>query len=341
MAERFTLTGSREGGPAPVTEPPKTTARLRPEPAGTCAPPPPAATRPAGFAGTLAGGLLLTTRPRQWVKNLLVAAAPAAAGQLASPHTVARLALVFALFTAAASAVYLLNDARDAESDRAHPDKCRRPVAAGTVPAPLAYTLGAALALATTTLAALLCNAATAALLAGYVLMQIAYCLLLKRILVVDLAVVTAGFVMRAMAGGLALDIPLSRWFLLTAGFGALFMVAAKRYSEAVLMGEGEGDTRALLRDYSVGYLRFVWQLAAGVAVLAYCLWALEADGGQEGSLWRQLSMVPLILAVLRYAVFADRGHAGSPEDVLLRDRPLAVTALIWALLYGLSVAGL
>lgn len=343
MAERFTLTGTPAGGQAPARtrtgEPPRV-----PEAAAG----PPAPTRPApgpGFAGTLAGGLLLTVRPRQWVKNLLVVAAPAAAGQLASWHTVLRLGLVFVLFTAAASAVYLLNDARDVEADRAHPDKCRRPVAAGTVPVPLAYALGAALAVAATTAAALLCNPATATLLAGYVVMQIAYCLLLKRILVVDLAVVTAGFVMRAMSGGLALEIPLSRWFLITAGFGALFMVAGKRYSEAVLMGEGEGGTRALLRDYSVGYLRFVWQLAAGVAVLAYCLWALEADGGGHagaaGALWRQLSMVPLILAVLRYAVFADRGAAGSPEDVLLRDRPLAVTALCWGLLYGLSVAGL
>ncbi|MFG3259248.1 decaprenyl-phosphate phosphoribosyltransferase [Streptomyces sp. NPDC048172] len=294
-----------------------------------------------GGGGSLAGGLLRTARPRQWVKNVLVVAAPAAAGELASPHTLRQLVLVFVLFTAAASAVYFLNDARDAAADRAHPEKCRRPVAAGIVPVPVAYAMGTLLALASTGLAALLCNRATAALLAAYVVMQIAYCLLLKHVLVVDLAVVTAGFVVRAMSGGLALDIRLSRWFLITAGFGALFIVAAKRYSEALLMGEGEGETRALLREYTVGYLRFVWQLAAGVAVLGYCLWALEGGTGDGTSLWRQLSMVPLILAVLRYAVFADRGGAGAPEDVILRDRPLAVIGLCWGLLYGLSVAGL
>ncbi|MGI5352731.1 decaprenyl-phosphate phosphoribosyltransferase [Streptomyces sp. CA-250714] len=333
MAERSTLTGpSGRGQPDPATGP---------HPLAPPSPPAPAPGRPPGFAGSLPGGLLLTVRPRQWVKNLLVVAAPAAAGQLAAVQTVLELALLFVLFTAAASAVYLLNDARDAEADRAHPDKCRRPVAAGTVPVPLAYTLGSLLALVSTAAAALLCNAATAALLAAYLLMQIAYCLRLKRVLVVDLAVVTAGFVMRAMSGGLALGIPLSRWFLITAGFGALFMVAGKRYSEALLMGEGKGGTRALLREYTVGYLRFVWQLAAGAAVLAYCLWALGTDAGVDASLCRQLSMVPMILAVLRYAVFIDRGTAGSPEDVLLRDRPLAVTAVCWGLLYGLSVAGL
>ncbi|GAA2636286.1 decaprenyl-phosphate phosphoribosyltransferase [Streptomyces axinellae] len=329
MAERTTLVHAPGGD--------------EPAPAAPGAPSPPAAARPAGRAGAArrcAYGLLLTARPRQWVKNVLVAAAPAAAGQLDSFAVAVRLALVFALFTTAASAVYLLNDARDAEADRAHPDKCRRPVAAGTVPVGLAYAVGGVLAPVSAVAAALCCNAATAVLLAGYVAMQIAYCLVLKRILVIDLAVVTAGFVMRAMCGGLALGIPLSRWFLITAGFGALFMVAAKRYSEALLVGEGEGETRALLREYTVSYLRFVWQLAAGAAVLAYCLWALESDGG-GGSLWRQLSMVPLLLAVLRYAVFADRGAAGSPEDVLLRDRPLAVTGLCWGLLYGLSVAAL
>jgi decaprenyl-phosphate phosphoribosyltransferase len=161
--------------------------------------------------------------------------------------------------------------------------------------------------------------------------------------LVVDLVIVTTGFLMRAMAGGLALDITLSRWFLITSGFGALFMVAAKRYSELVLMSGQDGElgaSRALLGSYTVGYLRFVWQLAAGVAILGYCLWALESGSSAHGLLpWRQLSMVPFTLSILRYAVFADAGTAGEPEDVVLRDRPLLVIALAWGLLYVLAVA--
>ncbi|KUJ67063.1 phosphoribose diphosphate--decaprenyl-phosphate phosphoribosyltransferase [Streptomyces albus subsp. albus] len=309
--------------------------------------PPPAGRSDSG-AGVLRG-LLRTARPRQWVKNLLVVAAPAAAGQLASVSVAARLAVVFALFTAAASAVYLVNDAQDVAADRAHPAKCRRPVASGQVPVPVAYAVGAALAVLAPAGAVLCCNPATAALLAAYVGMQLAYCVSLKHVLVVDLVVVTTGFLLRAMIGGVALGIPLSRWFLITTGFGALFMVAAKRYSEAVLMtqragrGRRTGDSRALLREYTLGYLRFVWQLAAGVAVLAYCLWALETGTGAGPGLlpWRQLSMIPFILAVLRYAVFADRGTAGAPEDVVLYDRPLAVIALTWVGLYGMAVAGL
>ncbi|MCF3122143.1 decaprenyl-phosphate phosphoribosyltransferase [Streptomyces arenae] len=289
-------------------------------------------------------GLLKTARPRQWVKNILVVAAPAAAGELFSRHALTQVAIVFALFTAAASAVYLINDARDADADRAHPTKCRRPVAAGQVPVPVAYATGGVLAVLAPVAAAVLCNPLTAALLTAYVGMQLAYCVSLKHVLVVDLTIVTTGFLMRAMIGGLALEIPLSRWFLITTGFGALFMVSAKRYSEAVQMSassEKLGATRALLTEYTTGYLRFVWQLAAGVAVLAYCLWAMEEGGTANGSLlpWRQLSMVAFILAILRYAVFADRGTAGEPEDVVLRDRALAVIGLVWLAMYGLAVA--
>ncbi|MFJ4976003.1 decaprenyl-phosphate phosphoribosyltransferase [Streptomyces coeruleorubidus] len=291
--------------------------------------------------GGLLAGLLRTARPRQWVKNVLVVAAPAAAGELFSRHALTQLALVFVLFTACAAAVYLVNDARDAEADRAHPVKRHRPVAAGQVPVPVAYAVGACLGLLAPVAAAWLCSPAVAALLTAYLGMQLAYCVSLKHVLVVDLAVVTTGFLMRAMIGGLALGIPLSRWFLITTGFGALFMVSAKRYSEAVQMAGKAGATRALLTEYTTGYLRFVWQLAAGVAVLGYCLWAMEEGGVPHTSVlpWRQLSMVAFILAVLRYAVFADRGTAGEPEDVVLRDRALALIGLVWVAMYGLAVA--
>ncbi|MFH9587719.1 decaprenyl-phosphate phosphoribosyltransferase [Streptomyces luteogriseus] len=291
--------------------------------------------------GGLPGGLLRTARPKQWVKNVLVVAAPAAAGELFSRHALIQLALVFVLFTACAAAVYLVNDARDADADRAHPVKRHRPVAAGQVPVPVAYAVGGCLGVLAPAAAAWLCGPAVAALLTAYLAMQLAYCISLKHVLVVDLAVVTTGFLMRAMIGGLALGIPLSRWFLITTGFGALFMVSAKRYSEAVQMAGKAGATRALLTEYTTGYLRFVWQLAAGVAVLGYCLWAMEEGGVPHTSVlpWRQLSMVAFILAILRYAVFADRGTAGEPEDVVLRDRALALIGVAWMAMYGLAVA--
>jgi decaprenyl-phosphate phosphoribosyltransferase len=286
-------------------------------------------------------GLFWAARPRQWVKNVLVVAAPAAAGELFSRHALTQVALCFVLFTACAAAVYLINDARDADADRAHPVKRHRPIAAGQVPVQVAYAVGGALAVVAPAAAVALCSPPTSALLIAYLGMQLAYCVSLKHVLVVDLVVVTTGFLMRAMIGGVALGIPLSRWFLITTSFGALFMVAAKRYSEAVQMAGKSGATRALLTEYTTGYLRFVWQLAAGVAVLGYCLWALEEGGlPHTGVLpWRQLSMVAFILAILRYAVFADRGTAGEPEDVVLRDRPLALIGGAWLGMYALEVA--
>ncbi|MFJ9022720.1 decaprenyl-phosphate phosphoribosyltransferase [Streptomyces sp. NPDC102259] len=302
---------------------------------------PPAPRPPSDRPGTLVGGLLRTTRPKQWVKNILVVAAPAAAGRLFSLHALGQLALVFALFTACAAAVYLINDARDADADRAHPTKRHRPIAAGQVPVPVAYGVAGALAVLAPAAAASVTTPAVAGLLIAYLGMQLAYCVSLKHVLVVDLVVVTTGFLMRAMAGGLALGIPLSRWFLITTGFGALFMVSAKRYSEAVQLAGTAGATRVLLTEYTTGYLRFVWQLAAGVAVLGYCLWALEEGGVPHTSVlpWRQLSVVAFILAVLRYAVFADRGTAGEPEEVVLGDRALALIGLAWLAMYGLAVA--
>ncbi|MFJ5208238.1 decaprenyl-phosphate phosphoribosyltransferase [Streptomyces nigra] len=328
MPEAGPLTSAARAGDATLHEQRRAAPRTEP-PAGGRGP------------GVMAKGLLRTARPKQWVKNVLVVAAPAAAGRLFSAHALTQLALVFALFTACAAAVYLVNDARDAEADRAHPTKRHRPVAAGQVPVPVAYAVGGLLAVLAPALAAWLTAPAVAALLVAYLAMQLAYCVRLKHVLVVDLVIVTTGFLMRAVAGGLALGIPLSRWFLITTGFGALFMVAAKRYSEAVQMAGKAGATRALLTEYTPGYLRFVWQLAAGVAVLGYCLWALEEGGVPHTSVlpWRQLSMVAFVLAILRYAVFADRGTAGEPEEVVLRDRALAVIGAVWMTMYALAVA--
>jgi len=319
-------------------------------PASQAADPSPAErrVRPPG----LLGGLVRTARPRQWVKNLLVLAAPAAAGALGSRTVLERLAVVLALFTCASAATYLLNDVLDAEADRAHPDKRRRPVASGRVPVPAACVTAAVLASTATVGSLLLCTWGTSLVIGIYLVIQVAYCARLKHILVVDLAVVASGFLLRALVGGLAVGIPISRWFLITAGFGALFLVSAKRYSELVLMERHGGASRQLLSSYTPGYLRFVWQLSAGAALFGYCLWALGdvtagagpsvGAGPRQGVLpWRELSVIPFVLGLLRCAVFADRGTAGAPEEVLLRDRSLMVIGLLWAVLYGCAVVRL
>lgn len=281
-------------------------------------------------------------RPRQWIKNLLVFAAPAAAGVLDQADHLWRTALLFAAFCLAASGTYCLNDAADAEADRAHPRKRLRPVAAGEISPRAAALLGAALLLAGVGLAALSRGWATTGIVALYVAITTVYTFWLKHQAVLDIVAVASGFVVRAVAGVVGTDLPLSDWYLIVASFGSLFLVAGKRSTELNL-GDGAGEHRKSLVAYSPPFLLFVRAVSAGITLLAYCLWAFEraelADGGFP---WFQLSIVPFTTAILRYAlVHSMEEHAG-PEDIVLGDRTLLAVGAVWAvtMAFGVYVAG-
>jgi decaprenyl-phosphate phosphoribosyltransferase len=141
---------------------------------------------------------------------------------------------------------------------------------------------------------------------------------------------VASGFLIRAVAGGAAANIPLSQWFLLCAGFGSLFMVAGKRYSEHVLAERTGAKIRRSLERYSASYLRFVWTLSATVVIMTYGQWAFEIRAAHHNSMWSVISIVPFVVAVLRYAVDVDGGNGGEPEEIALGDRVLQVLAVLW-----------
>ncbi|MDT0268599.1 decaprenyl-phosphate phosphoribosyltransferase [Streptomyces sp. DSM 44915] len=284
---------------------------------------------PAG-PGAAAAGLLRAVRPRQWTKNVLVLAAPFAAGELLDAATAARLAVAFVAFSLAASGIYLVNDAKDVEADRAHPTKRNRPIAAGVVPVNLALTAAALLLTGALTLAAL-ARWELAALLGTYVAIQLAYCLWLKHQPVIDICCVASGFLLRAIAGGVATGIPLSQWFLLVAGFGSLFMVTGKRYAERMLAERTDTAFRRSLDAYSASYLRFVWALSATVLITTYSMWAFEIREAEHSPIWPLVSIAPFVMAVLRYAMDVDRGQAGEPDEVVLGDRMLQALAVCWA----------
>lgn len=294
-----------------------------------------AAPAQARVVRTLPVTALVAVRPRQWVKNLLVLAAPLAAGQVGNPLAVPPILAAFALFCAAASGVYLFNDVCDVEQDRRHPVKCSRPIAAGDLSPQLALALSAVLLLVAVG-GAFAIAPRLGAVIVVYVAVQICYALWLKHELVLDLACVASGFLLRAIAGGAATGIALSEWFLLVAAFGSLFMVAGKRYSEIRSIGSDAG-TRPSLQAYSATYLRFVWTLAAGVTVTAYSLWALEDQGPNELP-WQSMSIVPFVLALLRYALDIDRGVADAPEDIVLGDRVLQALGAAWFVLVVIGV---
>jgi decaprenyl-phosphate phosphoribosyltransferase len=281
-------------------------------------------------SGGIVGGVVRTMRPRQWVKNLLVFAAPVAAGEILQLDVLRATLLAFLLFCLAASGVYLINDVRDVAEDRRHPRKRFRPVAAGIVPPAVAVVVGVLLLGASLAGAVLLATPALAGVLGAYIGISLAYSFFLKDQPVIDLAVVASGFLLRGVAGGAAAGIALSQWFLLVAAFGALFMVAGKRYAEVVALGEGAG-TRRLLGAYSASYLRFVWSLSAGVACTTYSLWAFELRRAHHGFPWETISIAPFVLALLRYAVDVDRGEAGAPEEIVLKDKVLLLMGAVWA----------
>lgn len=315
----------RSGGPTPAP-----VGRADQDPQG-----PSSGTGPVSRTAALRG-LVRTARPRQWVKNVLVLAAPLAGRRLGEPSVLVDVALAFVAFCLAASAVYLLNDAIDVEADRAHPTKRARPIAAGIVSVRAAYAASAVLGVASLVVAAFTAPALVV-LMAVYLVVQVGYCVRLKHEPVLDIAIVASGFLLRSMAGGVASGIAISQWFLLVTAFGSLFMVAGKRYSEKRLAAAGGGATRASLRRYTETYLRFVWSLAAAVMITAYSLWAFEIDQS-SASPFTTVSIVPFVLAVLRYAVDVDGGEAGAPEDIALGDRVLQVIAAGWVVCFALGV---
>lgn len=284
----------------------------------------------------LADGIVKALRPRQWVKNVLVLAAPLAAGSVTDPDVLLSVALAFVVFCFAASGVYLVNDALDVEADRAHPTKRFRPIAAGVLPVNIAY----AMAVVTFALAiglSFLANWKLALVIGVYIVIQLAYCFGLKHQAVLDICIVSSGFLLRAIAGGVAASIPLSQWFLLIMAFGSLFMAAGKRYAELQLAERTGAKIRKSLENYTTTYLRFVWTLSATAVVICYGLWAFQEDAGTDAN-WFAISMIPFTIAILRYAVDVDGGEAGEPEEIALGDRVLQLLAIAWIGVVGVAV---
>lgn len=287
--------------------------------------------------------LVAAVRPRQWLKNVLVFAAPLAAGSLFERSVIVPTLGAFIAFCLISSSTYLINDIRDIADDRNHPTKCNRPIAAGDLKPSVAAICSVALALAALALSWWI-RPDLAGVVAVYFVFTLSYSLFLKHEPVIELALLAMGFLLRAIAGGVASNLPISQWFLIVAGFGSLFMAAGKRFSELDRALSASADVgapkRRSLDGYSLGYLRFVWGVAAAITIVAYCLWAFEVGQAPSTLPWAQWSVLPFVLAILRYGVVIDRGQAEAPEDAVLHDKALVVIGGIWLVLFGLGALG-
>ena len=279
-----------------------------------------------------------TARPKQWLKNVLVFAAPGAAGVLDEPGNLGLTLLAFVSFSLAASGIYVWNDLLDVEADRRHPTKSTRPIAAGELSIRAARVAGVVLPIAALGVAALTGRWQTVAVVGTYIVITVAYTVSLKHVPVVDVVTVAAGFVLRAAAGAVAVDVPMSRWFVMCITFGSLFIVVGKRYAELNEVGEA-ARTRATLEVYSIGYLRMLLSVSLAGVLISYCVWAFETSAASTSD-WPfyELSIVPMLMALLRYLLVLDEGEGSAPEEVFTSDRLLLLLGLCWIVIYGLAV---
>lgn len=282
--------------------------------------------------------LVRQARPTQWSKNLLVFAAPGALGVLNQWEPLWKSGVVFVAFCLVASGTYFWNDINDVAQDRLHPKKKFRPIAAGEIPLGVAKIIGSVLLVVGPLLATAI--RPQAGLVVGfYAVLTIGYSTRLKHIPLLDLAIVSSGFVLRAMAGAVGTTTPMSNWFILCVTFGSFFIVSGKRFAELLEFGETAKDTRTSLKSYTLDFLRQLLVISCTATVLSYCLWAFEnATSNNEILPLHGVSIVPMVLALLRYLMVLEKGGGGAPEEVFFRDRTIQVYGLMWVVIYGLAV---
>ena len=283
--------------------------------------------------------MIVTVRPRQWIKNVLLIAAAGAAGALSRDDVPVRVGLAFVAFCMLASGIYAINDVRDRHEDRLHPRKRYRPVAAGDIEPGTAVVLGCGLMIG----GVVLCAAVRPLLLAvgaGYLALTLSYTMVWRHIVVLDIFAIAGGFVLRAVAGGVAAPVALSRWFLLVVTCAAVLVAAGKRLSELRRTEAGGRQAvgrRRVLKLYTVTRLRVIMAASAAGAVFAYCVWALQLPD-IEGVPWRPLTIIPFAICLLRYGTLVRAGRGEAPEELLLADRLLLVAGGAWLVLFALSV---
>jgi len=282
-------------------------------------------------------GLIRTGRPRQWSKNALVFAAAFAASSLRDSSTLGRVSIMTVAFCLVASGTYFLNDAADAVADRLHPSKRHRPVAAGVVPVPGARVVGVMLMAGGLGLATKV-NATSTAVLGIYAVLTITYSMWLKEFPVIDIVAVASGFLLRAIGGAAAAEVPVSGPFLLLSSFGALFLVVGKREGERLALGEGAVAHRASLAAYTTAFTAQLLSLALTATVLSYASWAFETDAGEPGIPWVALSVVPFVIAMLRATQLVLSGKGADPEELFLHDRMILLAGSSTVMLLAIAL---
>lgn len=285
--------------------------------------------------------IIRALRVYQWTKNLLVFAALVFAHQAAVPGQAVRSLLAFAAFCAASSVMYLFNDLVDIEHDRVHPEKCKRPLASGAVSIPLAIAIMVFLTALAGGLSMML-GRGFLAILVGYIVLTTAYTLQLKHVVIVDVLVVALGFVIRAIAGAIALRVTFSHWLVVCTLFLALFLAISKRRHEMHFLSVDATQHREVLGHYSLGYLDSLNMIVAGATLITYTIYTCSDEVVKRlGTDELYMTLPFVVYGLFRYMYLVQNElDGGDPSGTLLKDRPLTVTVGLWgltcvAIIYG------
>ena len=278
---------------------------------------------------------LKAVRPEQWLKNGFVLSPLVFSGKALIWDAQWRALVAFAAFCAVASAVYLMNDVLDQQADRLHPRKANRPIASGLISARSALTVAALLG-AVGLAAGAVAGFKVAGVLLAYLALNVLYGTWLKNIVIVDVFAIAAFFIMRLLAGAVAVGVKPSIWLLLCGGLLALFLGFAKRRHELVLLGGGSPTHRAVLADYSTTFLDQLSVVLLAVTIVSYIMYTLESDTARTvGSEALSYSTAFVLYGVFRYLYLVHRNQGGNPTETLLTDRSLLLAVILWGAYCG------
>ncbi len=275
--------------------------------------------------------IIISLRPHQWTKNLVVFAALIFSGHLVDPDFYSRSIYIFIFFCLAAGSIYIINDIIDRNEDIIHPDKKNRPIASKKISLHLALTVAVILSIIAI-IGAFRINTETGIILSTYILITLLYSVKFKHVVIVDILLVASLFVLRAVAGAVAIDVRISPWLLVCTFFLALFLVIGKRRQELILLNENAGNHRKILEEYNVKVLDQMIVVVTAITIVAYALYTLDGETVNRFNTENLIYTIPLvILGLFRYFYLVYKKNlGGSPERILLNDKGILSTVLIW-----------
>lgn len=281
---------------------------------------------------SLLNGFVRSLRPEQWTKNLVVFGALVFSRNFTNLPMIETSVLLFALFCLVSSSVYLFNDVIDYEKDRLHPRKSKRPIASGALSRKTAIIVAIILVAVAFLIAALTMNQSTLLVIAAYALLNVLYTLLLKNIVILDVMTIAAGFVLRAVGGGTAIDVPISSWLVICTFLLALFLGFGKRRHELASLDKTATEHRRSLEHYSIYFLDQMISVVTASVVVAYTFYTLSPEVEEKLGVQHLVISVPFVLyGVFRYLyLIHKKEEGGSPSRLLLTDLPMLIDVLLW-----------